>query len=54
MFERAIADVRRRLEKAGLARVLATVKRIRVVDEESFHDSRTLLIGLNPSDVRKP
>jgi len=54
MFERAIADVRRRLERAGLTPLLETVKRIRVVDEESFHDSRNRSIGLNPADVRKP
>jgi hypothetical protein len=54
LFERAIADVKRRLKRAGLACVLETVKRIRVVDEESFHDSRTWSIGLNPADVRKP
>jgi hypothetical protein len=53
-FERAIADVRRRLEGAGLAALLGTVKRISVVGEESFHDSRTWSIGLNPADVRKP
>ena len=42
------------MQAAGLSSLLETVKRIRVVDEESFHDSRTWSIGLNPSDVRKP
>jgi hypothetical protein len=54
MFERAISDVRRRLDGAGLSRVHTTVSRIRVVREESFHDSRDRSIGLNPADVRKP
>jgi hypothetical protein len=53
-FDRAIRDVRRRLDRAGLGWVLATVRGIRVVTEESFHDSRTFRIGLNPADVRKP
>ena len=54
MFERALADVDRRLSAAGLSRIMHTVTRIRVVSEESFHDSRNNSIGLNPADVRKP
>ena len=46
--------MRGRLERAGLTPLLETVRRIRVVDEESYHDSRTWSIGLNPADVRKP
>ncbi len=54
MFERAISDVRRRLERAGLGALMETVTSLRVVHEESFHDSRNNSIGLNPADVRKP
>jgi hypothetical protein len=54
MFERSIADVRERFKSAGLGFILEGVRRIRVVDEESYHDSRNLSIGLNPADVRKP
>ncbi len=53
-FDRAIRDVERRLRTGGLGRLLHGVRRIRVVNEESFHDSRTFVIGLNPADVRKP
>ncbi|HEY9595285.1 MAG TPA: putative zinc-binding metallopeptidase [Spirochaetia bacterium] len=54
MFERTIVDVTRRLEAIGLGHVVATVRRIRAVTEESYHDSRNLSIGLNPSDLGKP
>jgi hypothetical protein len=54
MFERATADVRRRFSQAGLRHVFETVRRISPVTEESFHDSRTLFIGLNSADVGKP
>jgi hypothetical protein len=53
-FERAIRDVEARLAAKGLEHLLDGVRRIRVVSEESFHDSRTSVIGLNPADVRKP
>ncbi len=53
-FDRAIREVERRLRDKGLAHLLDGVRRIRVVREESFHDSRTFVIGLNPADVRKP
>jgi hypothetical protein len=53
-FDRAIRDVRVRLAALGLGHVFEGVRRIRVVAEESFHDSRTFVIGLNPADVRKP
>ncbi len=54
MFERAIRDVEARLRARGLAHILEGVRGIRAVREESFHDSRTAVIGLNPADVRKP
>jgi hypothetical protein len=53
-FERAIREVETRLRAKGLGHLLEGVRRIRVVREESFHDSRTYVIGLNPADVRKP
>lgn len=53
-FERAIRDVETRLRARGLGHLIDGVRRIRVVREESFHDSRTFVIGLNPADVRKP
>jgi hypothetical protein len=53
-FARAIRDVEKRLRGRGLGHVLDGVRRIRVVREESFHDSRTFVIGLNPADARKP
>jgi hypothetical protein len=53
-FDRAIRDVKARLGATGLGHLLDGVRRIRVVAEESFHDSRTFVIGLNPADVRKP
>jgi hypothetical protein len=53
-FERAIAGVGERFARAGLGYLLEGVGRIRVVREESYHDSRDLSIGLNPADVRKP
>ena len=53
-FDRAIAEVKERLRRKGLGRLLEGVRRIRVVREESFHDSRTFTIGLNPADVRRP
>jgi len=53
-FDRAIRDVETRLRAGGLGHLLDGVRRIRVVREESFHDSRTFVIGLNPADVRKP
>ena len=53
-FERAIAEVKERLSRKGLGHLLEGVRRIRVVREESFHDSRTFTIGLNPADVRRP
>ena len=54
MFERALSDVRRRLEAAGLSCLLDTVSRIREVRQESFHDLRDRSIGLNLADVKKP
>jgi hypothetical protein len=54
MFEKTIADVGKRLTSVGLGFILEGVRRIRVVHEESYHDSRNLTIGLNPADVHKP
>jgi hypothetical protein len=54
MFERALAEVRECFAKAGLGYLFESVRHIRVVSEESYHDSRNLSIGLNPADVRKP
>jgi hypothetical protein len=53
-FDKAIAEVKERLHRNGLGHLLEGVRRIRVVREESFHDSRTFTIGLNPADVRRP
>ena len=53
-FDKAIAEVKHRLRRKGLGHLLEGVRRIRVVREESFHDSRTFTIGLNPADVRRP
>jgi hypothetical protein len=53
-FEKAIRDVETRLRARGLGHVFDGVRRIRVVREESFHDCRTFVIGLNPADTRKP
>jgi hypothetical protein len=53
-FDRAIEEVRERFHARGLAAAFDGVRRIRVVREESFHDSRTFVIGLNPADVKKP
>jgi len=53
-FEKAIRDVETRLRARGLGHVFDGVRRIRVVREESFHDCRTFVIGLNPADARKP
>jgi hypothetical protein len=53
-FDKAIAEVRRRFHALGIGGIFDGVRRIRVVREESFHDSRTFAIGLNPADVRKP
>jgi len=54
MFERTIRDVGRYFEAAGLGFVFRAVRRIRVVNEESYHDSRNNTIGLRPADLKKP
>lgn len=53
-FDRAIRQVGRYLERVGLGRLFRSVRGIRAVRQESYHDVRTLTIGLNPRDVRKP
>jgi len=54
MFERSIRDVGRYFAETGLGRVFRAVRRIRVVSEESYHDSRNNTIGLRPADLRRP
>ena len=54
MFERSIRSVRRYFADLGLGYVVAGVRRISVVRQESYHDIRTRCIGLNPRDVARP
>lgn len=53
-FARTIRQVSRHLDRIGLGRLFRSVRGIRAVRQESYHDVRTLTIGLNPRDVRKP
>lgn len=53
-FDRSIRRVGRYFDRRGLGSVFRSVRGIRAVRQESFHDVRTFTIGLNPRDVRKP
>jgi len=53
-FDNSIRQVSGYLDRAGLGRLFRSVRGIRAVRQESFHDVRTFTIGLNPRDVRKP
>jgi hypothetical protein len=53
-FDSSIRQVSGYFDRAGLGRLFRSVRGIRAVRQESFHDVRTFTIGLNPGDVRKP
>ncbi|MCX7031309.1 MAG: putative zinc-binding metallopeptidase, partial [Spirochaetes bacterium] len=54
VFDRSILQVGGYFDRVGLGRLFRSVRGIRAVRQESFHDVRTLTIGLNPRDVRRP
>jgi hypothetical protein len=53
-FDRSIRRVRTHFERCGLGFLFDSMRGIRPVRQESFHDVRTFTIGLNPRDVRRP
>jgi hypothetical protein len=53
-FDRSIRQVGAYFENSGLGSLFRSVRGIRTVRQESFHDVRTFTIGLNPRDVRRP
>jgi hypothetical protein len=53
-FDRSIRQVGAHFERRGLGFLFDSVRSIRTVRQESFHDVRTFTIGLNPRDVRRP